>query len=65
MTELKFRKLSPEDEVPIETSVTLPTHIVRAFEQMEKNTKIPKDTLVTKALMMFIATHNDYLGLRT
>ncbi|MFM8313047.1 MAG: hypothetical protein ACKOA8_02065 [Deltaproteobacteria bacterium] len=42
--------------------VTTKEHIVKDLKEMEKNTKIPVDELVTKALLFFIATHNDYLG---
>jgi hypothetical protein len=42
----------------------LNAHIVRDLKAMCENTKIPVDKLVTTALQMFIATHNDYLGLR-
>jgi hypothetical protein len=43
-------------------SVTIKEHIVKDLKEMEKKTKIPVDELVTKALLFFIATHNDYLG---
>lgn len=43
-------------------SVTTKEHIIQDLKEMEKNTKIPLDELVTKALLFFIATHNDYLG---
>ena len=42
--------------------MTIKEHIVQDLKLMEKNTKIPMDELVTKALMFYIATHNDYLG---
>ena len=54
----------PEELVPTPLQVTLKSHIVRDLKEMEKNTKIPVDDLITTALQMFIATHNDYLGLR-
>jgi hypothetical protein len=54
----------PEELVPTPLQVTLQSHIVRDLKEMEKNTKIPVDDLITTALQMFIATHNDYLGLR-
>lgn len=56
------KKLSPEEVAPTPMTVTLKAHIVRDLREMERNTKMPVDELVTKALMMFIATHNDYLG---
>jgi len=43
-------------------SVTIKEQIVQDLKEMEKNTKIPLDELVSKALLFFIATHNDYLG---
>ncbi|NBX69096.1 MAG: hypothetical protein EBR01_09075 [Proteobacteria bacterium] len=47
-----------------ETQLTVTTkdHIIQDLKDMEKNTKISVDELVTKALLFFIATHNDYLG---
>ncbi len=54
----------PEELVPTPLQVRLSAHIVRDLKTMESNTKIPVDQLVTTALQMFIATHNDYLGLR-
>jgi hypothetical protein len=58
------RSQNPEDLVPTPLNLTLKAHIVRDLKQMEKNTKIPVDELVTKALLMFIATHGDYMGHR-
>ena len=58
------KKRSPEEVVPTELTVTLRAHIVRDLETMEKNTKRSIDDLVQTALLMFIATHNDFLGLR-
>lgn len=54
----------PEELTPTPIQVNLSAHIVRDLKTMESNTKIPVDQLVTTALQMFIATHNDYLGLR-
>jgi hypothetical protein len=54
----------PEELVPQPLNLTLRSHIVRDLKEMEKNTKRSVDDLVTTALLMFIATHNDYLGLR-
>ncbi len=56
------RKRSPEELAPSQLNVTLPTHIVKDLKEMEKHTKQPVDQLVTTALLMFIATHSDYLG---
>lgn len=55
----------PEDLVVNALTVNLKSHIIRDLRVMEKNSKIPVDELVTKALLMFIATHNDYLGRRS
>ena len=44
--------------------VTLKTHIIKDLKDMEKNTKVSVDALVEKALLMFIATHSDFLGKR-
>ena len=52
----------PEDLVLTPLTVRLKTHIVKDLKEMEKNTKRPMDDLVTTALLMFIATHSDYLG---
>jgi len=54
----------PDELTPTALQVTLAAHIVNDLKTMEANTKIPLDQLVTTALKMFIATHNDYLGLR-
>ncbi|MBI1859907.1 MAG: hypothetical protein HYR96_03190 [Deltaproteobacteria bacterium] len=43
-------------------TLNLKTHIVNDLKNMEKVTKKTVDELATKALLMFIATHNDYLG---
>lgn len=55
-------KLTPEELSPTELKVNLRAHIIRDLKCMEKNTKQSVDELVTKALLMFIATHNDFLG---
>ncbi len=59
------KKINPEDIVPTPLTLTLQAHIVRDLKTMEKHTKIPVDDLATKALLMFIATHNDFLGKRS
>jgi hypothetical protein len=59
------KQLTPEDLNLTPVTFQLKSHIVRDLKEMEKNTKQPVDELVTKALLMFIATHNDYLGRRT
>ena len=56
------RNQNPEDLVPSPLTVTLNAHIVRDLKEMEKNSKQSVDQLVTKALLMFIATHSDYLA---
>jgi hypothetical protein len=53
---------TPEELVPTPLTINLKSHIVRDLKLMEKNTKQPINELVTKALLMFIATHNDFLG---
>jgi len=58
------KKHKPEDLVPVDLNLRLKAHIVRDLKEMEKNTKRPIDELVTTAVMMFIATHNDYLTAR-
>lgn len=55
-------KHTPEELKPTQLTVSLRAHIIRDLECMEKNTKQPLDELVSKALLMFIATHNDFLG---
>lgn len=57
-------EITEEEKAEKEWTVKTPIHVAKAFELMEKNTSISKDELVTTALKMFIATHNDYLGLR-
>jgi hypothetical protein len=57
-------KLAPEDLVPTPLTVKLEKHIVDDLKTMEKNTEMALDELVRKAVLMFIATHNDYLGRR-
>jgi len=54
----------PEDLAPSSLNLTVRSHIVRDLKEMERNTKMSVDELATKALLMFIATHNDFLGLR-
>lgn len=52
-----------DEELKIEDlKLHLPAHIVRDLKIMETNTKRPVDELVKTALLMFIATHNDFLG---
>ena len=59
------RKESAEDRVVTPLTLNLPAHVVRDLKAMEKHTKFSVDSLATKALQMFIATHNDYLGKRS
>lgn len=42
--------------------LNLRADIIQDLRAMETHTKQPIETLVTKALQMFIATHKDYLG---
>lgn len=58
-------KLAPEDLAPTALTVKLEKHIVEDLKAMEQNTKMKVDELVRKAVLMFIATHNDYLGRRS
>jgi len=61
--EVRMKKsLKPEDLAPTPLTVTIKAHIIRDFKEMEKNTKLSMDELVSKALLMFIATHSDFLG---
>ena len=56
------KQYTSQELEPTTLSVNLKSHIVRDLKIMEQNTKQSMDELVAKALMMFIATHNDYLG---
>ena len=56
------KEYSSDELKPTQVTLTLPAHIVRDLKVMEKNTKRPVDDLVKTSLMMYIATHNDYLG---
>ncbi len=58
------KKYKPEELVPAPLTLTVRSHIVRDLKEMERNTKMTVDELATKALLMFIATHNDFLGKR-
>lgn len=42
--------------------LNLPLWIIRDLKMMEQNTQKSVEELVKTSLMMFIATHNDYLG---
>ena len=53
---------SPEENQLTQITVALPQHIVKALQKMEQNTKRPVDELIKTSLLMFIATHNDFLG---
>jgi hypothetical protein len=57
-----MKERNPEELTPTQLTVTLKAHIVRDLKEMEKNSKQSVDELVTKALLMFIATHSDYVG---
>ena len=56
------KTLQPEETIATALTVNLKAHIINDLKTMEKNTKQSVDELVTKAVLMFIATHNDYLG---
>jgi len=56
------RTPSSEELAPTSLTVTLSAHIVRDLKEMEKNTKQTVDQLVSKAVLMFIATHSNYLS---
>ncbi len=43
-------------------TVKLPLHIINDLKQMETFSKHSIEELVSTALLMFIATHSDYLG---
>ncbi len=58
------KKYKPEELTPVSFQLNVRAHIVRDLKEMERNTKMSVDELATKALLMFIATHNDFLGLR-
>jgi hypothetical protein len=58
------KNYKPEELAPQQLTLKLRSHIVRDLKEMERNTKRSIDELVQTALLMFIATHNDYLGLR-
>jgi len=55
-------ELQPSELKLTQLNVSLPTWIVQDLEQMSKTTQSPLDELIKTSLMMFIATHNDYLG---
>lgn len=69
MRDMKEKELAPEvvnpaDEKPTQLTVTMKAKMVRDLKTMEKNSKKSVDELVTTAVSFFIATHNDYLGIR-
>lgn len=51
------------DQQSTQITLTLPKWVVESLKAMEQNTQKPVDELVTISLKMFIATHNDYLGI--
>lgn len=53
---------SADDLKVVPFTVNLKTHIVNDLKTMEKHAHKSVEELVTTALLMFIATHNDYLG---
>lgn len=56
------KQYTKEEVTPEKITLTLRSHIVRDLKAMENHTKLSVDELATKALLMFIATHNDFLG---
>ncbi len=62
--EITPEKLNPEDEKLTDLTVKLKAKMVRDLRTMEKNSKKSVDELVATAVSFFIATHNDYLGIR-
>jgi len=45
-------------------TLSLPDWMIADLKTMEKNTHKSINELVKTSLMMFIATHNDYLGVK-
>jgi|GEM_PF-1387066 len=62
--EITPEKINPEDEKLTDLTVKLKAKMVRDLRTMEKNSKKSVDELVATAVSFFIATHNDYLGIR-
>ena len=62
--EIPAVKTNPEDEKLQEFSVRLKAKLINDLKTMEKNSKKSTDELVATAVSYFIATHNDYLGVR-
>jgi hypothetical protein len=62
--EITPEKINPEDEKITDLTVKLKAKMVRDLRTMEKNSKKSVDELVATAVSFFIATHNDYLGIR-
>jgi hypothetical protein len=56
--------INPADEKLTDLSIKLKAKTIRDLRTMEKNTKKSVDELVATAVAFFIATHNDYLGIR-
>lgn len=48
--------------LPVQLSIKVKSHIMRDLKIMEKNSKLPIDELVSRAVLMFIATHSDFMG---
>lgn len=59
---MKKKEYNKDELAPEKLTVTLRTHIVKDLKTMANHTKTPVDELVSTALLMFIATHNDFLG---
>lgn len=60
---LADKKKNGNEQVAV-LEVTIPEWIIQDLKVMEANTKKPLKELVKTSLMMFIATHNDYLGIK-
>ena len=59
---MKKKEYTKDELAPEKLTLSLKHHIVRDLKQMEVYTKVSVDELASKALLMFIATHNDFLG---
>jgi hypothetical protein len=53
---------TPEELEHKPFTVNLKNHIVSDLRKMEVHSKLTADEIIEKALLMFIATHSDYLG---
>lgn len=62
--EIEPEIVNPADEKLTDLNVKLKAKMIRDLKTMEKNSKKSVDELVATAVSFFIATHNDYLGIR-